>query len=75
MGEEGTELKLLNHENDIKDIKKAEEKSLNRIIEIEKSNIRQETTLKLILETYNIIKYSFLAFIVSNLLMYFLKNK
>ena len=75
MGDEGTEIRLRQHDNDIKEVKsgmkevKIEIKDINKsIIEIEKTDIRIEVDVRSILETYKVIRNATIGFIVLNIL-------
>jgi len=74
MTEEGTNLRLAQLEKDTMSIKTDLKDASDKIIDIEKGNIRIETVLKQISDTYNIIKYLFLAFIVSNIGMFLISK-
>ena len=68
MGEEGTEFRLNQHDNDIRDIK-IDVKDINKnIIKIEKTDIRIEIDVKSILDTYKVIKNTTVGFVVLNIL-------
>ena len=53
---------------ELSDLREIDKERAKSIIEIEKSNIRQEGNLKAILETYQIIKNAVLGFAVINVL-------
>ena len=68
MGEERTEMRLEQHDNDIRDIK-IDVKDINKnIIKIEKTDIRIEIDVKSILDTYKIIRNTTITFAVLNIL-------
>ena len=68
MGEEGTELRLNQHDHEIDSIK-VDIKDINKnIIKIEKTDIRIEIDVKSILDTYKIIRNTTLGFVALNIL-------
>ena len=75
MGEEGTEIRLNQHDTDIREVKteikevKVDIKDINKnIIKIEKTDIRIEIDVKSILDTYRMIRNATVTFIVLNIL-------
>jgi len=68
MGEEGTNLRLVNIEENVKELKENDKEQTLKMVEMEKSNIRIEINLKKILETYTTIKNTAIGFFVLNIL-------
>ena len=71
MGEEGTNLRLSQLEKDNDERKKLDKLTSDRIVIIEKLNIKQDITLTAIMWTLKIALGVFITFVIENGLMYY----
>ena len=81
MGEEGTEFRIRTLEDQNKERKlenaervKADKITSDKIVEIEKLNIKQDITLTIIMGTLKLIAGTFVMFVVSNFGMYLISK-
>jgi hypothetical protein len=70
MNEEVTNIRLAYLEKEGVEIGITEKAMSDKIVEIEKISIRQEITLSGIMTSVRIIEYTFIAFVVTNVIMY-----